>query len=186
MEWLDIPIAYNMEMVAYDDIWKNFKSANGKFFIGFPHIMLQDTKKWIERLNILASLKGSDMDAIDFGLHIHLYYHKKDSNYKKQEKKIKDAIDFCKKHNIPLNRNFIPGWWNYNEDTLKILSKLGFYRLYYQTKNPFMYIYGTIFKKVRYGIEVVPLLTAQHDYDLSKNGHMLMQNFIEKVNLKND
>ena len=58
-------------------------------------------------------------------LHIHLSLTMKNMSYAEQDKLFKDSLVWMKKELDIVPSEFVPGWWSFNEDTLKLCKKYG-------------------------------------------------------------
>lgn len=56
-------------------------------------------------------------------LHLHLSMIMENMSYKAQDKLFKDAISWMKKELGVTPKEFVPGWWAYNKDTLDLCKK---------------------------------------------------------------
>jgi hypothetical protein len=56
-------------------------------------------------------------------LHIHLSLIMKTMTYASQEKIFKDSINWMKKELRITPKEFVPGWWSYDDNTLKVCKK---------------------------------------------------------------
>lgn len=128
------PLTVHTEAIILDEIWEiaREKALSGKiktWYVMTPanyeftkvFLNLKITKKEFEKKmkeRYLWLLSHNQK----LGLHIHLNPIMNIS-YSEQEKLFRESLEWMKKE---LNLNvteFVPGWWKYNEDTLKILRK---------------------------------------------------------------
>ena len=132
--WMFKPLAVCTENITDDKIWKKIKKKaitrkvlkwyvitplNYRIFKAFLNLKISK-KEFSKRLRrrYLWLIKHDQK----LELHVHLSPIM-NIKYKEQERLIKKSILWMKKElNINV-KEFVPGWWQYNKDTLKILKK---------------------------------------------------------------
>jgi len=90
------------------------------------------------------------------GVHVHLYHrmslHK--LSFREQYLKILNTKQFLESLSLKV-ADFTPGWWSFNDDTIKACEKLGFKRFHFSTNRPSSFL-----------LDAVKVYTYKHDYDL--------------------
>lgn len=67
-------------------------------------------------------------------LHIHLSLIR-NLSFKEQEKIFREALEWLNEEVGITPTEFVPGWWKYNQDTLKVLKKEGLKLIHYSDYN---------------------------------------------------
>ena len=131
------PLTVHTEAVMIDSVWERVKAEVKrkrvlKWYIMTPANMdyfksefnIHMSKKKLSKI-----LKERYKWMLDQGqkleLHIHLSLVISNMTYKEQEKLFKEAINWTKKEIGIKVKEFVPGWWSYDNNTLKLCKKYG-------------------------------------------------------------
>ena len=111
-----------------------------------------------EYKNILKQRYSHLSKFVRIGLHTHLYhkYSLTKLDYDAQFKKMSEGKQFLESIGLKII-DFAPGWWNYDENTIKTCQKLGLTRFHAREK-----LYDLSTSK----IEFIQVRKFTHDYDL--------------------
>jgi hypothetical protein len=131
------PLTVHTEAIMIDSVWEKIKEEVRKKSVFKWYIMTPVNKDYFksefnvkiskEKLSEIMKKRYKWMLKHEqkLELHIHLSLVMGNMSYKEQEKLFKEALDWIKKE-LGINvREFVPGWWSYNEDTLKLCKKYG-------------------------------------------------------------
>jgi len=129
------PLTVHTEAIMLDEVWEQVQKQVKKNKIKKWYIMTPKNKDYFKSE---FNLKKSDKELSKImkeryiwmlkhnqtlELHIHLSHIMGNITYLEQEKLFKDSISWIKKE-LKINvKEFVPGWWSYNKDTLKICEK---------------------------------------------------------------
>ena len=122
------------EVVFYDPAWEKIKAickkrkmvwfvttpVNYKYTKAFFNCEL--SKKDFEK-TILKRYKEMEKMGQRIELHVHLSMEN-NMSYKKQKKMVKESLDWMGKKGFKV-KEFVPGWWTYNKDLVKIVKGFG-------------------------------------------------------------
>ena len=136
------PLTVHTEAIMIDPVWEKIKEEVArkkvlKWYVMTPSNIdyfksdfnvkmskqklskvMKDRYRWMLK-------KGQKLE-----LHIHLSLVMNNVTYKEQEKLFKESINWMKKE-LGINvKEFVPGWWSYNKDTLKICKNYGLKIIY--------------------------------------------------------
>lgn len=130
------PLTVHLEAVMVDEVWEEIKKrvlskeilkwyvmtpANYDYFIS----SFQIDKSKAEISKIMAERYKWMLEHDEkLELHIHLSIIE-DMSLEKQEKLFEEAISWLKKEVGITVKEFVAGWWAYNENTVNILKKRG-------------------------------------------------------------
>jgi peptidoglycan/xylan/chitin deacetylase (PgdA/CDA1 family) len=131
------PFTVHTEAIFVDEVWRKIQE----------HMKTGDVSKWYvmtpanydlykSSFNIKMSkqqlsriMKVRYKEMLKHGqrleLHTHLCLTMRLMSYKEQERIIGESIDWMKKELGVSPKEFVAGWWSYNDDTLKVLKKFG-------------------------------------------------------------
>jgi len=131
------PLTIHTETIMFDSVWEKIKKEVKNNKIKKWYIMTPANLNYFKsEFNLKTSKKNlSDImknrykwmlnNGQKLELHIHLCHIMENMSYKEQEKLFKDSLNWIKKELKIEVKEFVPGWWSYNEDTLKICKKFG-------------------------------------------------------------
>jgi peptidoglycan/xylan/chitin deacetylase (PgdA/CDA1 family) len=136
------PLSVHVELVMDDDVWEKIKDKVLKKEVRVWHVMTPvnyelyktsfNIKMHKNRLSEIMKKrylwmkeKGEKIE-----LHIHLSLTMKNMSYAEQKKMFKESIDWMKKELGITPKEFVPGWWSYNKDTLKICQEFDLKMIY--------------------------------------------------------
>jgi hypothetical protein len=140
------PLTVHLESIIVDEVWEEIKKkvlnnevlkwyvmtpANYEYFISSFKIKMsrkEISEIMIERYKWMLEHKQK------LELHIHLSITE-DMSFEAQEQLFKEAINWLKKEVGIDVKEFVPGWWAYNDDTLRVLNKLGLKMIKYSDYN---------------------------------------------------
>jgi hypothetical protein len=127
------PLTVHTEAIMVDEVWEKIKENVKKGNVKKWYVTTPINKSYFESsFNIKTSEKELSKKMIEryrwmiennqkLELHIHLSMIM-NLSYNEQEKIFDKAINWMKK-NLGINpKEFVPGWWIYNKDTLSILK----------------------------------------------------------------
>lgn len=136
------PLTIHTEAIMIDSVWKKIKEkvkskkvkiwyimtpVNYDYFKSFLNMKI--SKKKLSEI-MKKRYKWMVQQGERLELHIHLSMAMKTMSFKDQEKLIKEALSWMKKELNLKAREFVPGWWAYNRDTLEICKKHGLRMIY--------------------------------------------------------
>ena len=124
------------ESIFIDEIWEKVKE---KALQGKVHKWYVMTPANYELLKALFNIKKTKAEISKImkerylwliknkqKLELHIHLNKiMNITYLEQEDLFKESINWLKKELGITPKEFVPGWWAYNQDTLKILKKYG-------------------------------------------------------------
>ncbi len=136
------PLTVHAEAIMIDPVWEKIKKEVKKKKVLKWYIMTPvnidyfksefNVKMPMQKLSKVMKERYKWM--LDHGqkmeLHIHLSHIIGNMSYKEQEKIFGKAIVWLKKELEIKVKEFVPGWWAYNEDTLRICKKFGLKMIY--------------------------------------------------------
>lgn len=125
--------AVHAEVVFYDPAWQKIRRICRKrkmvWFVTTP-VNYEYTKAFFNcglskgdfSKTILKRYKEMEKMGQRIELHAHLSMEN-NMAYKKQKRMVKEALAWMKKNGFDV-AEFVPGWWTYNQDLIKILKEL--------------------------------------------------------------
>ena len=130
------PLIVHTESIFLDKVWAEIKKKSFEKKVVIWYVMTPSNYKYFQ---VLFNLKTSKRDlsgimreryrwliARGEKLELHVHLSKlMDITYSEQEKIISESIKWFEKELGFKPKEFVPGWWSYNEDTLRILKKYG-------------------------------------------------------------
>lgn len=129
------PLTIHTEAIMIDSVWEKIKDQVKKGKIQKWFIMTPANYDYY-KADFSISLSREKLSEImkkrykwmlehkqKLELHIHLSMIMDNMSYKEQEALFKESITWTKKELGIEVKEFVPGWWSYNQDTLKILKK---------------------------------------------------------------
>lgn len=131
------PLTVHTETLALDTVWNKVKEKVENKDIFKWYVMTPSNKDYFKsEFNINLSkretseiLKERYKWMIEQGekieLHIHLSLIMDNMSYDEQEKLFKESIKWFEEELGIKPAEFVPGWWSYNSDTLKLCKKYG-------------------------------------------------------------
>jgi len=136
------PLAVHTELIIDDDVWEIVKKKCGGGGVRVWHVMTpvnydlykssfnnklsrEEVSKVMKKRYLWMKDRGAKLE-----LHIHLSLTMKNMTYGEQEKMFKESLDWMKTELGIVPKEFVPGWWSYNEDTLKICEKYNLKMIY--------------------------------------------------------
>lgn len=131
------PFAVHTEAIMMDEVWEKIKESTKKNNVKRWYIMTPVNYEYFKSsFNIKESkeklskiMKERYLWMINHNqrleLHIHLAMTMKYISYKEQEKLFNESLGWIKKELNLEVKEFVPGWWAYNKDTLKICQNKG-------------------------------------------------------------
>ncbi|MBS3087464.1 hypothetical protein J4226_02620 [Candidatus Pacearchaeota archaeon] len=138
-EWTVIrfkPLTVHTEAIMIDSVWNEIKKEVARGRVSRWYVM---TPENIDYYKSFFNIKMSTSDLskimkerylwmISHGqrleLHAHLCLVMENMSFQEQEKILKNSYYWMKKEIGVTPKEFVPGWWSFNNDTLKILKKL--------------------------------------------------------------
>ena len=130
------PLTVHLEAIMVDEVWEEIKkkSLNNevlKWYVMTPanydyfrsSFKIKRSKEEVSKL-MVERYKWMLEHGQRLELHIHLSITR-DMNYNEQEKLFKEALAWLREELKLDPKEFVPGWWAYNQETLKVLKKLG-------------------------------------------------------------
>ena len=131
------PLSVHVEMIVDDDAWVEIQKRVLGGGVKVWHVMtpvnefiyrssfnIKKSKKEIARIMkeryLWMKERGQRIE-----LHIHLSLTMKNMTYAEQDKMFKESLDWMKKELGIVPKEFVPGWWSFNEDTIKLCKKYG-------------------------------------------------------------
>jgi len=130
------PLTVHVEAIMVDEVWGKIKekSLNKKvlkWYVMTPvnydyfksSFNIKQSRREVSKI-MAERYKWMLKNNQKLELHIHLSIIK-DMSFKEQEKLFKESINWLKKE-VGINvKEFVPGWWAYNNDTFKVCKKYG-------------------------------------------------------------
>lgn len=129
------PLTVHTESLLIDSVWKEVqKRVKNKEVLKWYVITPANKDYFKSEFNINLSkqetseiLKERYKWMVDRGekieLHIHLSLIIGNMSYDEQDRLFKDSIDWFEKNLGFKPKEFVPGWWSYNKNTLEICKK---------------------------------------------------------------
>jgi peptidoglycan/xylan/chitin deacetylase (PgdA/CDA1 family) len=130
------PLTVHAEAVMVDEVWEEVKkkSLNNeilKWYIMTPvnydyfkvHFNIKQSKKEVSKI-LAKRYRWMLEHGQKLELHIHLSIIE-NMPLEEQEKMFNEAIGWIKKELGISVEEFVPGWWAYNKETVKLCKKLG-------------------------------------------------------------
>ena len=140
------PMTVHLEAIMVDEVWEEIKkkSINNeiyKWYIMTPvnyeyfkvHFNVKKSKKEISKIMAERYRWMKDHNQ-KLELHIHLSIIE-NMSFEEQEALFLGAIKWIKKELGIEIKEFVPGWWAYNKETLKVCKKLGLKFIKYKNYN---------------------------------------------------
>jgi len=136
------PLAVHTELIMDDDTWEIIKKKCKQKCVKVWHVMTPiNYELYKTSFNIkLSKKKVSEImrerylwmknNGQNLQLHIHLSLTMKNMTYKEQDKIFKGSLDWMKKELKIIPSEFVPGWWSFNDDTLKLCKKYNLKMIY--------------------------------------------------------
>jgi peptidoglycan/xylan/chitin deacetylase (PgdA/CDA1 family) len=136
------PLAVHTELIMDDDVWSEIKKRVLNNEVHVWHVMTPvNYNLYKTSFNIKHSKKRvSDIMKERYlwmkkrnqkiELHIHLSLTMKNMTYDEQDKMFKESLDWMEKELGIVPKEFVPGWWSYNNDTLNLCKKYGLKMIY--------------------------------------------------------
>ena len=129
------PLTVHTEAIMIDSVWEEIKKRASSGEVKKWYIMTPANKGYFKsEFNVKDSEdKISEImkkrykwlleNKQKLELHIHLSQLIENMDYKDQERLFEDSLNWIKKELGIGIKEFVPGWWAYNEDTIKICKK---------------------------------------------------------------
>ena len=129
------PFTVHTELIVDDDCWKEIKKkcdsrtvktwyimtpANFEYYKNSFNVKLSKNRisKLMRERYLWMKEKGEKLE-----LHIHLSLTMKNMSYAEQEKLFNESIEWMRKEIGIVPTEFVPGWWSYNKDTLRLCKR---------------------------------------------------------------
>lgn len=129
------PLTVHTEAIFIDSIWEEVKKRVKENKVHVWHLMTPVNYE-LYRSSFNTRLSKNEISKImkkrylwmkennqKLELHIHLSLTMNQMSYQEQEKMFKEAISWMKKELSITPTEFVPGWWSYNQDTIKLCNK---------------------------------------------------------------
>jgi len=131
------PLTVHTEMINNDKVWAEIqkKVKNNEVHtwylitplnsdIFYPFFRLKESEYEYDRI-LVERYNWLKRHGQRLQLHVHLSKNMDNMSYDEQKFLIRNSISWFENNlNIKV-KEMVPGWWNYNEDTEKILKKFG-------------------------------------------------------------
>jgi len=136
------PLAVHTELIMDDDVWEVIKEKCSGKEVRVWYVMTPVNYELFKTSFNVKLSKGKVSEIMKerylwmkghgakLELHIHLSLTMKNMTYDEQDKMFKESLDWMKKELGIVPTEFVPGWWSYNKDTLKICKKYGLRMIY--------------------------------------------------------
>ncbi len=136
------PLTVHTEAIMIDSIWGKIKEKVKTWKVKIWYIMTPANMPYFRsEFNIKMSknklskvMKTRYKWMLNQGqkleLHIHLSHVMNNISYKEQDMLFKESINWMKKELGIIPKEFVPGWWSYNKDTLKLCKKYNLKMIY--------------------------------------------------------
>ena len=136
------PLTIHTEAIFIDEVWEKIKERVKKGDVKKWYVMTPENYDLykssfnvkIPKEKLSKIMKARYKWMIENGqkleLHVHLSLTMNKMSYSEQEKIIGNAIRWMKQEIEVTPREFVPGWWSYDENTLKVLKKYGLKMIY--------------------------------------------------------
>ena len=136
------PLTVHTEAIMIDSVWGKIQEGVKKKRVLKWYVMTTRNMHYFRsEFNVRMSkqkvsklLKERYKWLLDRGqkleLHIHLSHVMSNMSYKEQESRFKESITWMKKELGITPKEFVPGWWSYNKDTLKLCKKYNLKMIY--------------------------------------------------------
>jgi len=129
------PLTVHTEAIFLDEVWGEIKKkvennkvkrwyimapANYEYFKSSFNTRLnkKELSKMMKQRYLWMKEKNQRLE-----LHIHLSLTMNNMTFKEQEKLFDEALLWMKQELNLTPKEFVPGWWSYNKDTIEILKK---------------------------------------------------------------
>ena len=135
-------LSVHTELIMDENIWKMVKKKCEMGEVRVWHIMTPANYN-LYRTSFNVKLSKADVSkemkerylwmknhGAKLELHIHLSLTMKNMSYEEQDKMFKESLDWMKNELNIVPTEFVPGWWSFNEDSLKICKKYGLKMIY--------------------------------------------------------
>ena len=131
------PLTVHTEAIMIGSVWEKIKEEVNKNKVLKWYVMTpvnidyfrSEFNVKIPKKKLSEVMKERYIWMIEHGqkleLHIHLSHVMSNITYKEQEKLFKESINWMKKELGIMPKEFVPGWWIYNKDTIKLCRKFG-------------------------------------------------------------
>ncbi len=145
IEWLSSrfkPLTVHTETIMIDQIWRKVQEKVNRGKVEKWYVMTPVNKDYFKsEFNIkLSEEKLSKImkdryrwmlkEGQKLELHIHLSMVMSNMSYKEQEKLFRESIRWMRKELGIVPKEFVPGWWTYDDNTLKLCKKFGLKMIY--------------------------------------------------------
>lgn len=129
------PLTVHTEAIMVDSVWERIRERVEKGDVAKWYIMPPSNRDYYSScFNVKMSPKKIEEIMIGrykwmlekgqkLELHVHLSLIMKNMSYKEQEKLIGDSVKWFEKNLGYRPKEFVAGWWVYDENTLKVLRK---------------------------------------------------------------
>ena len=131
------PLTVHTEAIVIDSVWKKIQVEVKKGDIFKWYVMTPTNADYFKsefNINVSRSSLSKILkerygwmvkQGVRLELHMHLSMVMNNISYKEQEKMFKESLGWMKKELGIIPKEFVPGWWSFNEDTLKLCKKYG-------------------------------------------------------------
>lgn len=149
------PLTVHTETIMIDPVWERIKKEIRRKKVFKWYIMTPANLDYFKsEFNIklskrrLSEIMGERYKWMmknkqKLELHVHLSLMINNMSYKEQEKLIGESVDWIREELGIKVKEFAPGWWFYNKDTLKICKKFGL-KMIYERDYDFIHDYDWI------------------------------------------
>ncbi len=131
------PLTVHTEAMVIDSVWEKVKREVSKGEVFKWYVMTPANLDYfksefnvnLSKNKISKILRDRYKWMLQHGqkleLHIHFSMIMGNISYKEQEKLFRESVTWFKGNLGIVPKEFVPGWWEYNEDTLKLCKKYG-------------------------------------------------------------
>jgi len=136
------PLTVHTEAIIFDSVWEEIKKKVEEKKIVKWYIMTPVNYD-LYKSSFNAKISKSEISKImkerylwmikknqKLELHIHLSLIMDNLSYEEQDKLFRESINWIKKELKFTPKEFVPGWWSYNKNTLKLCKKYGLKMIY--------------------------------------------------------
>jgi len=129
------PFTVHTEAIVIDEVWEKIKERVEKNDVYKWYVLTPVNVDYLKS-NFNVNLSKKDISKImrerykwmleknqKIELHVHLSQLMSNLSYEQQEKMISEAVRWMREELNIGAKEFVPGWWDYNNDTLGILKK---------------------------------------------------------------
>jgi len=136
------PLTVHTEAIMIDSIWGKIqeevkKKRVLKWYVMTPtnmHYFRSEFNIRMSRQKVSRLLKERYKWLLNHNQklepHIHISHVMNNISYKEQDKLFKESLKWMKKELNVVPKEFVPGWWSFNEDTLKLCAKYNLKMVY--------------------------------------------------------